>query len=430
MGQLTKYLSKPVFWLFLITVAGLLLRCLFVVIQWKYSVLSAPFYGNDSYGYDSIAQSLVSGEGYLMNGQPSAFRTPGYPLFLASMYAIFGRDFFVVSIVQCFLGAASCLLVYGIAKSVFDKRTGIFAAAIFAFTPNSIIWTSGYISTETLFTFLSVFSLYLLILLLREGERRAPLTLQTSLIAGATGVLLALSSLTRPVFIYFSVLAIIYLTVFVNWRRVLLVSGMFLLLMTVWTVHNYSVFGKPIYSTTGGGWVLYEYHNPATQASNGGLNPGWAPNTMELSSQVPLFPEAEQLSEIEKDEFYMRKVKEFVLANPGKEIELSVNRFWNIWRPSAENAKLRTSIILWLTYVPTMLFAIPAFFWFGLKNKRIGLLTLFLIYHFFFYLFLVAEMRFRFPLEPILMVFAAAGFWSITSYLSNRFSVDNRFSQS
>ncbi len=399
-----------------ILLVALLSRLALTLLEWRYNFLSMHFYTADTVLYDALAQSVVAGNGFSINGRPSAFRSPGYPLFLAFLYSLVGRDFFLISLIQCFIGALTCFLVYGIAKQIFNEKIALVSALFYALAPYMILWTSGYILTEPLFIFLTLASLYCSLWLLPATEQDA--TRQVSL-AALAGALLALAALTRPVFFYFSLLTIIYLMLKASWQKGAITFVAFALLMAPWVVRNYQVFGQMIFTTTGGGWVLYEYHNPKTTASNGGMNPQWT-SSGALNAQVPRFKEAADLPETGIDEFYSKKAVSFALENPVREIKLSFNRFWNIWRPTFATARGYNVIVAWLTYVPMMLFALPGVFYYGFRNSRHGLLTMFLLYHFFFYLFFVAEIRFRYPLEAVLLIYAAAGAVKLLRAVSQR----------
>ncbi|MCL5935492.1 MAG: hypothetical protein M1543_03250 [Firmicutes bacterium] len=53
-----------------------------------------PPVANDAVQYDTLGWNLAQGKGYLdENGQPSIWRTPGYPVFLAGLYWLFGHNY-------------------------------------------------------------------------------------------------------------------------------------------------------------------------------------------------------------------------------------------------------------------------------------------------------------------------------------------------
>lgn len=374
------------------------LRAAVVVLQWKYPVMNFSFYGGDSAGYDSLAQSVIAGDGLAFNGHPTAFRTPFYPLFLALMYLLCGKNFLIIGIVQSMFGALTCCLTFQSARLLFNEKTALIAGIAAALSPDLIIWTSGYILTEPIYIFLLSLVIWLSLKLLPANAESKKNTESNDAFATLTGFLFACASLTRPSFLYFSVLAIVYLGLKNGWRQFLTLTLAFLLPVSLWAVRNYSVFGEPIFTTTGGGYVLYEYHNPQTTSANGGYDP------IDFHPALPA-----EMNELERDKFYTREALTFIKENPVKEAELTINRFWNVWRPALAEASIRNALLSWISYLPMMFFAVPMIFYLGIRTPRFGFLFLFLFYHFVFHLFVAGELRFRFPLIPVLLIYAAAG---------------------
>src|SRR5262249_52029234 len=67
--------------------------------------------------YDEAAAGILRGEGILWPREPDPARTgllarpPGYPLFLAIVYQLFGRSFFTAQLVQNVLTSLACVLL-------------------------------------------------------------------------------------------------------------------------------------------------------------------------------------------------------------------------------------------------------------------------------------------------------------------------------
>ena len=107
----------------------------------------------DAAYHDYWAQGLVTGEWPLPGGQIVAerpqiaehpfFRPPGYPYALAGVYALFGHDPTAVRIFQFILGALSCGLLAAIGARVFSRSVGLLAGAAMATT-----WTLIYYEGE------------------------------------------------------------------------------------------------------------------------------------------------------------------------------------------------------------------------------------------------------------------------------------------
>jgi 4-amino-4-deoxy-L-arabinose transferase-like glycosyltransferase len=101
---------------------------------WRmYFVVRAPFYTPDSWGYDHIAQNWLAYHvfGLEVNGRltPLDFRLPGYPGFLALIYALVGISRRTVMVTQAALDTLTCLLAGRIARSVAPRDYAIQAEA-------------------------------------------------------------------------------------------------------------------------------------------------------------------------------------------------------------------------------------------------------------------------------------------------------------
>ncbi len=92
--------------------------------------------------YDESAVSILQGEGVLFpkvwdpERTGLASRPPGYPLFLAAVYAGLGRSFPIVAAVQDVLTSAAALLVFGFGYRWFGPRAGVLAGLLAALSPH------------------------------------------------------------------------------------------------------------------------------------------------------------------------------------------------------------------------------------------------------------------------------------------------------
>jgi len=111
-----------------------------------------PEWGDDP-NYDSIAMRLITAHEYANTWYP-----PGYPLFLALVYEIFGRRLIVVRLIQVALSAATCALLYRLGTKVFGDRVGRLAGLLIVFYPG-LAYMSWRIMAETLFMFLLLLAL-------------------------------------------------------------------------------------------------------------------------------------------------------------------------------------------------------------------------------------------------------------------------------
>jgi 4-amino-4-deoxy-L-arabinose transferase-like glycosyltransferase len=139
--------------------AALALRIGFVLL---YDVTEPPTSWGDDIAYDRIATTLVEEQRYVNSWFP-----PGYPLFLASIYATIGRHLALVRLLQAFLGSLTCVIVYLLGRQIFSRRVGLLAGGLLAIFPGHI-YMSWRIMGEVLFVFLWAISIFLALRLLRN----------------------------------------------------------------------------------------------------------------------------------------------------------------------------------------------------------------------------------------------------------------------
>jgi 4-amino-4-deoxy-L-arabinose transferase-like glycosyltransferase len=112
-----------------------------------------PPVGSDDKEYKELAVSLAHGGGYVLEGRPTAYRTPGYPLFISGVYLLFGESDRALRLVQALLDVGACALLYLLGRRLRSGPVGLVAAGIFALFPSQVLYTSE-IMSETVFTFL------------------------------------------------------------------------------------------------------------------------------------------------------------------------------------------------------------------------------------------------------------------------------------
>jgi 4-amino-4-deoxy-L-arabinose transferase-like glycosyltransferase len=127
-------------WIFLL---GLLIRIAWVIIDPAQPV-------SDFAWYDQVARDLATGVGYAISGgKPTAYRPPAYPLFLAGIYHLINDSLLAGRLGNAFLGAATVLMTYYLARRNFSHREAVWGAALVAFTPSLILY-SGLHASENL----------------------------------------------------------------------------------------------------------------------------------------------------------------------------------------------------------------------------------------------------------------------------------------
>ena len=227
---------------------------------------------NGGDGYYDISQNIIAGNGYSTAHEPpytpTSFRTPVTSYFIALIYLLFG-SYFVAIIVHIILGSIIPLLGMKLARFITDIRGISIAVGIFlALEPVGALLSIMFLS-ETLFTFLFLFSL-LYLFRYWKNKTLAPLLI--------SAFFLGASILTRPTVEYLPVVIIALIiwesraqlsrTVFV---RVVLYALVFLITLSPWLYRNYQTFGVLGLSSQQGA-ALYAIIVPSVLAIQNGTN--------------------------------------------------------------------------------------------------------------------------------------------------------------
>ena len=144
---------------------GLLLAALVIRIGWGLTQPTDPAAIEklpDQREYLQLADHLLDGTGLhffdpRFNGEVYAYRTPGYPLFLAAC----GGSIRLARLAQAAIDTSTVLAIYLLARRWFPHGPSLMAAAIVAFNP-FLIYFSGLVLSETLFTSLLAWGMLLL----------------------------------------------------------------------------------------------------------------------------------------------------------------------------------------------------------------------------------------------------------------------------
>jgi 4-amino-4-deoxy-L-arabinose transferase-like glycosyltransferase len=216
---------------------------------------------NDGIEYDKLAANLLEGQGFALDeGQPYGFRPPGFPAFVALIYAIFGRSCLAVRLVNAVLGGFTCVLVYFFTKRVWRWQTGVIASLGTAAHP-LLIYLTGIIYPECLILLL-VAVVFLLTSHARETRRIGEVV--------PLGVVSAYLVFLRPSLLLLGLAQTVWAWVtYKTVRRRLLASAVLVLILVVsvipWSVRNYLVFDEFVWMSTNGGVTLWASNNPLAE---------------------------------------------------------------------------------------------------------------------------------------------------------------------
>lgn len=220
----------------------------------------------DGFFYHVHAVDLLQGNGYVnVDRSPANTWMPGWPAFLAAVYAVFGVHPKAAMALNALLAACTALLVTRLGRALFGPRVGWLAGGLYAVWPG-LIYYSATLFNETLFSFLVA-------LLLNLARDAAHAKAHRALRFAATGFTLGACAWVKaePLLLGVS-LAAYFATVAGDRRRLAretaLCLGLAILVVLPWTIRNYVVFDRLIPTAAGGGGVLAAANHPGASGGN------------------------------------------------------------------------------------------------------------------------------------------------------------------
>jgi hypothetical protein len=416
-------------WLTLILTISVLLRI--GVAFYLGDVVDAPPLMTDQRSYHALGARLLEGYGYSFDQPWYPFTPPEtptahwsflYPLFVAAVYALFGVHPLAVRLVQAVLGGVLLpWMVYRLTYRLFetrgqgDKETRrqfpplpLMATAIAALYAYFILYAAT-LMTETFFIVAVLWSLEVSLRLgshLREGSK-VPRSLALQL-----GLSLGIAALLRQSILPW--VPVLFLWLLWQARRgkrwgaavgSLALAGLVLAACILpWTVRNWRVYGQFLLLNSNTGYAMYSAQHPMHGT-----------NFQEFAA-APLPEGWGGRPEPEMDRDLMRLGLQFVLDDPVRYLLLSLSRaraFFEFW-PTPDTVPLhnlgRTGSFGLL--LPFMLYGL----YLGIRHStfdipdsrfQISLLLLFAAFYTVLHLLTWAMVRYRLPVDAMLLPFAA-----------------------
>ena len=345
--------------------------------------LGDPLPPQDTPDYDELALNLLRGEGFVARENWFGFalrswRPPFYPFFLASIYGTWGYSHQAVKVAQAVVGAGTVVLIYDLGRRLRPQAALLAGWLAVFYGPLAAI--SNEVMTETWFTFWLVLAIWLLAG--QQRPRRAYLT---------AGAVIGLAALTRPV-------GLIALPAFAlieigrsgpqGLRRTLWVALATGCVIAPWTLRNHQIHGALVPISTHGGFIL---------ARSNAADPAWRQErgwgiAESFFQRIP--------SEVERDRYWFRQGIGFIRSHPGAYLRLAGERFLRFWY------FLRPEYNFWFVLI------LPFFLaglWRYAREDGFALSSCFIGLSLATFCFvLYGSTRFRLPLEPFFLLFAAA----------------------
>lgn len=286
---------------------------------------------SDALHFDKIATSISTGEGFGNHSVhpavgASAFRAPGYPVFLGAIYSVFGEHSVTMArLANAVLGAGVVGLLGIVAAQLVSRRVAAVAMVLAAGHPAMVLIGSS-VQLEPLLVVLCLGALAATL-----QHRRAPRGHRWPLVAG---VLLGLAVSTRE----FGLLALPSLALLLwsarapgvgRWHRaavtapLVLVTSCLLVLMP-WTVRNALTFDALVPVSTSAGIGLVGTYNGTSlrheDAPTRWIPPSWDPQAADVLASL------DEPTEIEVDRAMRALALEVVQDHPTYPARVA---FWN-----------------------------------------------------------------------------------------------------
>lgn len=406
--------------LFCALLLALLLRLLFLVYFWN-----KPLKIVDEIHYQTIAENILNHHEFaLKTGHPTSMRPLLYPAFLSAVHFFTGGVHMnAVRIVQIVLSLGIVWMVYLLGQKIFDKKTGLLAAFLFAVYPSFLFFTH-FLLTEVLFTFLFILFIWFFLLFL-ETKRYWHIWW--------AGFFLGLGALTRSILYPFTIVALIYLFLATRdtlWKKskymLVFITGC-IIVIGPWAARNALIHKTFVPVETMGGFNLYMGNYEHTP-----LNRAWA--AVDLTGDKAWYYGHERtlhgMAEAQKQKWCAKMAKEFILGHKLLTLKrdmIKAANFWGLEReiiggimagfyPGLDQKAIVVglTLLIFTSYMAVVLLAVFGFIS-NLGKTRYDLIFLLLLTAFFtgIHALVFGHSRYHLPLVPVLIIFAS---WSLVNF--------------
>lgn len=390
-----------------------------VRLAYLFQIESFPLFyqlASDSRRYDDWARQIAAGDWL---GRGVFYQAPLYPYFLGVLQAMLGHDLWLIRVIQILLGAVACGFLYLAGKTFFSRNAGIAAALILSVYAPAIFF-DGLIQK----TVMDNFFMTLILAFLGMAAVRPHWTKWLGI-----GMILGLLGLTRENALILMLVIPVWvwiqfrqhpLKLRLTWMAVFL-AGVYLVLFPV-GFRNLKMGGEFKWTTSQFGANFYIGNNPSANGRYAPLKSGHADPDFERQDAADLAEQAvgHSLLPGEVSAYWFRRALDYIRAQPLDWLKLMWKKWLMVW--NARELEDADDIYLYQTgsWILKFLGCVSHF---GLlaplaamgivltwkDRRKLWLLHLLLMTFAFsvavFYIF----GRYRFPMVPVLSLFAGSG---------------------
>ncbi len=423
-------------WLIVIIFVSILLRMgIAFYLGNQVQVLPGTF---DQVSYDMLARRVLGGYGFTVAEAwwpltpaeaPTAHWSYLYTLFLAAMYGVVGYQPLAVRLFQAVLiGFLMPWLTYRLGKRYFTSTVGLVAAGLSAIYIYFIYYT-GTLMTEP---FYIVTNLWVLDLAGQLGRATDPDSLDRSIKSRWLwlwlGLALGLTILLRQVFLLFIPVLFAWLlwrSIRYQRRAVLQMVGILtgatvvvVMMILPWTLRNYRAFDTFVLLNTNAGFAFFWGNHPIHGYNFIPILPAGGPSYQDLIPE-----DLHHLNEAKLDRALLNLSLAEIKADPVRYLILSASRireYIKFW-PSPDSSLISnlSRVFSFGLLLPFMIYGLVIGFRRSLSSGAL-ILYLFMITYAGIHLLTWTLIRYRLPIDAVLLLFAGLALVDLQARLARR----------
>ena len=388
----------------------------------------------DQVSYHNLALRVLGGHGFTFGemwwpitraGEPTAHWSFPYTLYLVGVYAVFGAYPVVARILQAIIvGILHPFITYRIGEKVFGRNIGLIASGVVSIYIYYVYYGAA-LMTEPFYITSILFSLFFGMQMAENTDKKRDVKLGLVL-----GISIGLTAILRQVFLLF--IPFLFLWIWIarfrlNRKLPLLSTALSFILVFSFilpiTYYNYQRFQRFILINTNSGYAFFWGNNPIYGTK-------FIPilSTPEYQAMIP--EEVRHLDEAALDSELLGRGIQFVVQDPKRYVLLSLSRippyymFW--YSPESSTLSNISRIGSFGVFLPFMLYGLflgikkSASFWNLLFSPQ-GLLILFALVYSGVHILTWTLIRYRLPVDAVLIPFAGLALFDVAQRLSVKF---------
>lgn len=387
----------------------------------------------DQLSYHNLALRVLGGYGFSFGeawwpatpaGEPTAHWSYLYTLFLVVVYGLTGANPLVARLIQAVaVGVLMPLLVFRLSTLLFSSRSALAQkSALFANGEKIGLAAAGITAVYLYFvyyaaalmteSFYIVGILWVFVVTIQMAQKNKILWRDWLLLGLALGVTILL----RQVFMMFTPFLLLWLWFAARPNPLKFIVPLLVVAAMIlpWTIRNYQAFDYFVLLNTNSGYAFYWGNHPVHGTQFIPILP-----TEQYFELLP--PDLLHLNEAELDTALMDLAVENVLSDPLRYVLLSISRippYFQFW-PSAESGLVSnvSRVASFGLFLPFMLYGLYRVVrlrfssWISFLSSPFALVFLFILVYTGLHLLTWTLVRYRLPVDALLMVFAGVSGW-------------------